>query len=93
MHGLEAGLFGDCAPSRLISMTRRTPRLVHPAAVPGPPNHLARPFPFSLLNVVVSFEAIVLTRIVLMTQSRMPRKVDKRAYLDLQANLLEEQEL
>jgi uncharacterized membrane protein len=51
------------------------------------------PFPFSLLNVVVSLEAIVLTSVVLMTQNRMTRQADKRAHLDLQVNLLAEQEL
>ncbi len=51
------------------------------------------PYPFSLLNVVVSLEAIFLTSIVLMTQSRMARHADRRAHLDLQVNLLAEQEL
>jgi len=51
------------------------------------------PFPFSLLNVLVSLEAIALTSFVLMTQNRITHQADKRAHLDLQVNLLAEQEL
>ncbi len=49
--------------------------------------------PFSLLNMLVSLEAIFLTSFVLMTQNRMTKQADKRAHLDLQINLLAEQEL
>src|SRR5579859_4913472 len=55
--------------------------------------HAVDPFPYSLLNVVVSLEAIFLTSFVLMTQNRMNRHADRRAHLDLQVNLLAEQEL
>jgi len=51
------------------------------------------PYPFSLLNVFVSLEAIFLTSFVLMTQNRMTKQADRRAHLDLQVNLLAEQEL
>jgi uncharacterized membrane protein len=51
------------------------------------------PFPFNLLTLAVSLEAIVLTGFVLMAQSRMTQQADKRAHLDLQINLLAEQEL
>ncbi len=51
------------------------------------------PYPYSLLNVLVSLEAIFLTSFVLMTQNRMTRQADRRAHLDLQVNLLAEQEL
>jgi uncharacterized membrane protein len=51
------------------------------------------PFPFSLLTLVVSLEAIVLTGLVLRAQSRMTMQADRRAELDLQINLLAEQEL
>jgi uncharacterized membrane protein len=51
------------------------------------------PYPFGLLMLVVSLEAIFLSAAVLMTQSRMQRQADKRAHLDLQVNLLAEQEL
>jgi uncharacterized membrane protein len=55
-----------------------------------------RPFdayPFGLLMLVVSLEAIFLSAAVLMTQNRMQRQADKRAHLDLQVNMLAEQEL
>jgi uncharacterized membrane protein len=51
------------------------------------------PYPFSLLNMIVSLEAIFLTGIVLMTQNHMTHQADRRAHLDLQVNLLAEQEL
>lgn len=51
------------------------------------------PYPYSLLNVIVSLEAIFLTSFVLMTQNRMTHQADRRAHLDLQVNLLAEQEL
>lgn len=51
------------------------------------------PYPFNLLNVLVSIEAIILTSFVLMTQNRMNIQSDRRAHLDLQVNLLAEQEL
>src|SRR4029077_15836633 len=50
-------------------------------------------YPFNLLTLAVSLEAIVLTGFVLMAQSRMTREADKRAHLDLQINLLAEPEL
>jgi uncharacterized membrane protein len=50
-------------------------------------------YPFSLLTLVVSLEAIFLTGVVLMTQNRMTKQADRRAHLDLQVNLLAEQEL
>lgn len=49
-------------------------------------------YPFSFLTLVVSLEAIFLTLLVLMTQNSMTREADKRAKLDLQINLLDEQE-
>ena len=51
------------------------------------------PYPYGLLMLVVSLEAIFLSAAVLMTQNRMQRQADKRAHLDLQINLLAEQEL
>jgi len=51
------------------------------------------PYPFNLLTMTVSLEAIFLTGIVLMSQNRMTRQADRRAHLDLQVNLLAEQEL
>jgi len=51
------------------------------------------PYPFSLLTLVVSLEAILLTGFVLISQDRMTKLADRRAHLDLQVNLLAEQEL
>ena len=55
--------------------------------------HAFDPYPFPLLNVIVSLEAIFLASFVLMTQNRMTKQADRRAHLDLQINLLAEQEL
>jgi uncharacterized membrane protein len=49
------------------------------------------PFPFSLLTMVVSLEAIFLSTFVLISQNRLSAASEKRAELDLQVNLLAEQ--
>jgi uncharacterized membrane protein len=51
------------------------------------------PFPFPLLTMVVSLEAIFLTLFVLASQNRFSQQADKRAHLDLQIDLLAEQEM
>jgi uncharacterized membrane protein len=51
------------------------------------------PFPFNLLTMVVSLEAIFLSTFVLVSQNRMAAVADKRADLDLQINLLAEHEI
>ncbi len=51
------------------------------------------PFPFLLLSVVVSLEAIFLSTFVLIKQNRMSKRSDQRAHLDLQINLLAEREM
>ena len=50
------------------------------------------PFPFNLLTMVVSLEAIFLSIWILISQNDMARQADRRAHLDLQVNLLAEQE-
>jgi uncharacterized membrane protein len=50
------------------------------------------PFPFSLLTMIVSLEAIFLSLFILMSQNRASRREDQRAHLDLQINLLSERE-
>jgi uncharacterized membrane protein len=50
------------------------------------------PFPFGLLTLVVSLEAIFLSLFVLISQNRMTRQADRRSHLDLQINLLAEAE-
>jgi uncharacterized membrane protein len=51
------------------------------------------PFPFGLLTMIVSLEAIFLATFVLISQNRMGAEADRRADLDLQMNLLTEHEL
>jgi uncharacterized membrane protein len=51
------------------------------------------PYPFMLLSMVVSLEAIFLSTFVLMAQNRMARRADQREHLDLQINLLAEREM
>ena len=51
------------------------------------------PFPFSLLTLIVSLEAIFLSTFVLISQNRADSIADKRADLDLQINLLSEHEI
>ncbi len=51
------------------------------------------PFPYGLLTMVVSLEAIFLSTFVLISQNRMSKQDQQRAELDLQINLLTEREL
>jgi uncharacterized membrane protein len=51
------------------------------------------PFPFGLLTMIVSLEAIFLATFVLISQNRMSAEADRRADLDLQIGLLAEHEL
>lgn len=48
-------------------------------------------FPFGLLTMVVSLEAIFLATFVLISQNRMSRASEKRAELEMQVNMLAEQ--
>lgn len=50
------------------------------------------PYPFGLLTMVVSLEAIFLSTFILITQNRQSQVADRRNHLDLQINLLAEQE-
>src|SRR6266511_1463144 len=51
------------------------------------------PFPFGLLTMIVSLEAIFLSTFVLISQNRISDESDRRANLDLQIGLLTEHEL
>jgi uncharacterized membrane protein len=51
------------------------------------------PFPFSLLTLIVSLEAIFLSTFVLISQNHASAIADKRADLDLQINMLSEHEI
>jgi len=50
------------------------------------------PYPFVLLNLVLSFQAAFATPIILMSENRQSRLSERRNHLDLQINLLAEQE-
>jgi len=50
------------------------------------------PYPFSLLALLVSMEAVLLTTFVLMSQNRQNKRADHRAHLHLQIGMLAEQE-
>lgn len=51
------------------------------------------PYPYQLLTMVVSLEAIFLSTFVLISQNRLSEEADKRAELDLHIGLLTEHEL
>jgi uncharacterized membrane protein len=51
------------------------------------------PFPFGLLTLIVSLEAIFLSTFVLISQNRANAVADKRADLDLQIDLFSEHEI
>jgi uncharacterized membrane protein len=51
------------------------------------------PFPYGLLTMVVSLEAIFLSTLVLITQNRLAAEGEHRADLNLQTSLLTEHEL
>jgi uncharacterized membrane protein len=51
------------------------------------------PYPFGLLTMIVSLEAIFLSTFVLISQNRQAAIADERAELDLQINLLAEYEI
>src|SRR5574341_207398 len=51
------------------------------------------PFPFGLLTMIVSLEAIFLSTFVLISQNRMSQQAEHRADLDLHIDLLAEYEL
>ena len=51
------------------------------------------PYPFQLLSLIVSLEAVLLSTFVLIKQNRMGLRSDRRNHLDLQINLLTEKEV
>jgi uncharacterized membrane protein len=51
------------------------------------------PYPFILLAMVVSVEAVVLSTFVLMKQNRMAKRAEQREHLTLQIDLLAEEEI
>jgi uncharacterized membrane protein len=93
----------DCLVDRIVSFLGSTKFVVlhvivitawltvNGARVPGVPKF--DPFPFLLLSVLISIEALFLATFVLLKQNRMSRQQDLRAHLDLQINLLAEREM
>ena len=51
------------------------------------------PFPFVMLAMIASVEAIFLSTFILISQNRMAAEADRRAELDLQVSLLAEHEV
>ncbi len=51
------------------------------------------PFPYGLLTMIVSLEAIFLSTFVLISQNRLSEETERRADLELHINLLTEHEL
>jgi uncharacterized membrane protein len=51
------------------------------------------PYPYGLLTMIVSLEAIFLSTFVLISQNRSSREAERRAELDMHIGLLAEQEL
>ena len=64
--------------------------LVNTNAFPGIP--VFDPYPFVLLNMTVSIEAVILSTFVLMKQNRESKRAEHRQQLTLQIDLLAEQE-
>jgi uncharacterized membrane protein len=56
-------------------------------------HHPFDPYPFPLLSMIVSCEAVLLSTIVLIEQNWMNRRDERREHLHLQVNLLAEQEI
>jgi uncharacterized membrane protein len=55
--------------------------------------HPFDPFPYGLLTMIVSLEAIFLSTFVLISQNRLAEEADRRADLDLHIGLLTEHEV
>ena|SRR5438270_6748330 len=58
-----------------------------------PSLHIFDPYPFILLSMMVSVEAVLLATFVLMMQNRMVRRTNQRDHLNLQIDLLAEKEI
>ncbi len=65
--------------------------LINTGLIPGIP--VFDPFPFGLLTMVVSLEAIFLAIIVLISQNRSAHIADLREEIDLQINVRAEEEI
>jgi uncharacterized membrane protein len=65
--------------------------LVNTGSIPGVP--IFDKFPFPLLTMAVSLEAIFLSLFVLASENSLTHQSEKRAHLDLQINMLAEREM
>ncbi len=65
--------------------------LVNTASIPGIPHF--DPFPYGLLTMVVSLEAIFLSILVLLSQNRASEVDDLREEVDLQVDVISEKEI
>ncbi len=65
--------------------------VINTKLIPGVPAF--DPYPFQLLAMLVSLEAVLLSTFVLIKQNRMGLRADRRSHLDLQINLLSEKEV
>ena len=61
--------------------------------LPGVPWSRFDAYPFGLLTMIVSLEAIFLSTFVLVTQNRQAAAADRRARVDLQVNVIAEREV
>jgi uncharacterized membrane protein len=59
----------------------------------APPSWQFDPYPFGLLTLIVSAEAVLVSTFVLIAQNRIARQSSARDNLDLQIDLLAEQEM
>ncbi len=51
------------------------------------------PYPYSLLGTIVAIEAVFLGSFILMRQSRMTKRAERRDHLNLQIDLISEKEI
>ncbi len=60
---------------------------------PASPTGKFDPYPFGLLSIVLTVEAVLMTTFVLSKQTRMQRRSEHRNHLNLQIDLLAEKEI
>ena len=60
--------------------------------LPGMPT-VFDPFPFALLTMLVSLEAIILSVLVLISENAQSRRAERRASIDMHVNVLAEREI
>jgi len=91
-HRVADGITSFCGSMKFVWVTVLSVAgwIVFNLALPKPRRF--DPFPFSLLTLGLSVEAIFLSIFILISQNRAARVSAKRSHLDLQLNLLSEQE-